>query len=1172
MTQTRIDWLDATLFTDFHAQLKGSKRAAKSQPQSWILPEIEGSLQAIVAAQVARQFKTQVLLVTHDEGSARSLSRDLTALLGEAKVSLNPSLDHGGDSARAFEGWGRLGERVSLLQDWPASKAAHVIVSPIASLMERVPSRAFLADATLRVKLGDEISLETWARNLASRGHRRVPLVEAPGEFAIRGGILDVFPVGEETPIRVELFGDEVDSIRRFEATTQRSVKTLKSATMMAISVSDYIRARRAPDSASLLDYLPSRKQGGVLVLQDRCDLMSACEETWKRGSADDLMSIEELFEQFDQSFSCEFQRWPEDPENNPRVLKIGARKQNLDLKDLASLGLALKERLAKGEDLSILAPSQHDLDIFRAWHRDRAEDWPSLDQLHCEVLDLGQGFRLRSVGTVLSTAELLDQMRNAPVRQSVQRRVHAQQSGREVSSLKDLQVGQAVVHVVHGIGLFRGVKTLEHSGTPRDHLVIEYRDKAKLYIPVDRIGLIRHYIGPRDSAPKLSKLGSSAWTKKKEKVAKACADLAADLLEIQASRKVQNGTAYPPDGEEMLSFEAQFPFEETVDQQKAIDCVKDDLELPIPMDRIVCGDVGFGKTEVALRAAFKVAVSGRQVAILAPTTVLAQQHFRTFHKRLKNSAVIVDVLSRFRTRAQQKETIARLKTGGVDIVVGTHRLLSKDVKFKDLGLVVIDEEQRFGVAHKETLKAMRRTVDVLTMTATPIPRTLHMALSGARDISVIASPPLGRIPVKSLVMRTNEGVIQRALELELARGGQVYFVHDRVSTIDRMAAMVQRLVPKAKVATIHGQMNEQIIEREMMAFINGKRDVLVATKIIENGLDVPRANTLIVNRADRFGLAELHQIRGRVGRHRLQAFAYFLLPAKGRITDVAEKRLRAIEEYSDLGAGFRIALRDLELRGAGNLLGAQQSGHIGDVGYDLYCRLLRQAVEDLRKRRKQGLGERPMEHIGVTKEAERKAKLQAPGLMSPRQRGEHVAKSVDLELDTGAVEIDLQVPSSIPESYMPDIGLKIEVYRKLASAESMADLEDLADELRDRYGRMPDSVRSMFALRAVRLVAVKAGVSRMRRDNKVVAVHYRDRQLLQAALSFHKSRVRWVEDGLAHVLPDDPGSTDQAMLDEIMAWFSAVDQAGLRRGRRLFGMVTESSKKRRPKKRSKRG
>jgi transcription-repair coupling factor (superfamily II helicase) len=673
------------------------------------------------------------------------------------------------------------------------------------------------------------------------------------------------------------------------------------------------------------------------------------------------------------------------------------------------------------------------------------------------------------------------------------------------IDSFADLEEGSPVVHVSHGVALFQGVVRRERDGKPRDFLQLEF-DGGTLYIPTERIGLIRRYVGPTLRAPRLSKLGGTGWQKKAKKAQEAVRDLAAQLLEVQAERQLRAGQAFPPDDRWQALFEESFPYTDTEDQARVTVEVKQDMELPRAMDRVVCGDVGYGKTEIAVRAAFKAVSAGYQVAVLCPTTVLAHQHRHTFSERMAAYPIRVEALSRFLSPAQQKVVVKGVAQGDVDVVLGTHRLLSRDVSFKKLGLVVVDEEQRFGVQHKERVKELRRTVDVLTLTATPIPRTLHMALSGARDISVLQSPPPGRSAVETKVVRFEKAHWKRVIERELARDGQLFVVHDRVKSIERVAGLIRELVPTARVLVVHGQMPEHDIEDRMLAFVEHKADVLVATTLIENGLDIRRANTLIVDRADRYGLAELHQLRGRVGRSDVRAYAYMVLPEGRELSSIAWRRLRAIEEFSDLGAGFQIAMRDLEIRGAGNVLGAAQSGHIANVGYDLYCRLLKRAVAEMRGELREAAGEK---------------------------------KSLDLErdldLDAGEIEVVLDVPAYVPDAYVDDVGLKIECYRKLAQATQEDDLQALEAELRDRYGPLPEVLLSLFKMRRLRVRAAGLGVLKITRQDRVLQLRCRSRERLEAGIRAHHERLRPIDTHMLYaVMPDHEGG-DEVQLDFLL-------------------------------------
>lgn len=1169
LNQPQLDWLEflpGKVLESLNRKGRGAKKTLKR-----VIGGSIGSLSGMVCAWLARRRKCAVLVLTADEFSAEQLAADCQDLLGADHVFVNPPLDDGGDVSRALEAWGRLADRIALLTRNPSQlKKPSVVVSSMSSLLERTPSPEFLEKVSLTLKVGEELNIDTFVKSLANRRHRRVTLVESPGEFAVRGGILDVFPVGAVRPYRIELFGDEIDSLRSFEPATQRSIEPHKSAQILMASVSDYLSARRQKDSVSLLHSFVSKQSAMPIVIVDYDSACAKAKATQARGRTEDMIEFETLHSELDRHDVFHIEKWAISAPD-VRFADLKARDVNIDCKTQEHFVYDLRVRLNEGDRVYLTCPTDQDEHRLRRILAKYDAELANHALLTLVQSQIGEGFRLPEKQlTLLTCAQLFDRLR-------VRRKVALQRYGSgdaagELTSLGDLRVGQAVVHVVHGLGLFRGVKTLEHENQPRDQLVIEYRDKALLYVPVDRIGLVRHFIGTSEHTPKLSKLGGSAWKRQKQKAEKACVDLAADLLEVQAARAVQEGFAYPQDDDDMASFEASFAFQETHDQLRTMAEVKNDLETEIPMDRLICGDVGFGKTEVAMRAAFKVVSAGKQVALIAPTTVLAHQHAHTFQERFRQTPMTIDVISRFRNRKQQRETIKKLKAGQIDIVIGTHRLFSSDIDFKDLGLLVIDEEQKFGVAHKETLKAMRRTIDVLTMTATPIPRTLHMALSSVRNISVIASPPQGRIPVKSVVTKFSEALIERVIREELQRGGQVYVVHDRVATIEKLAGLVQRLLPQASLGVVHGRLDEASLEQTMFDFIEGDLDILVATKIIENGLDVPRANTLIVNRADRFGLSELHQIRGRVGRHKVQAYAYFLLPRHRSFSPQAERRLRAIEEFSGLGAGFRIALRDLEIRGAGHLLGAQQSGHIGEVGYDLYCRLLRKAVSDLRGRQSRGenleRGESLTAKVKKLRQDQRPQKKPPSTLtrrpLTPKLAPANRDETIDLELDTGAVEFGFHVPVSIPESYLGDPKLKIELYRKLSSSNDLNELQQFSEELQDRFGPLPENVKCLFVLRALRLLAVLAGVTKMFRQDRVVVIKFQDRQLLQAALYGHRQSLRFIDDeknddeknddSTAHLLPHEPEAPDVEILDFLLEAFSALDSQGTLRERLRFG------------------
>jgi transcription-repair coupling factor (superfamily II helicase) len=649
----------------------------------------------------------------------------------------------------------------------------------------------------------------------------------------------------------------------------------------------------------------------------------------------------------------------------------------------------------------------------------------------------------------------------------------------RALDSFLDLAPGDLVVHLAHGIGRFRGMELLEKDGNKEEHLALEFRDNVRMYVPVTLIHLVQKYIGASKTTPTLSKVGGTLWGRQKSKVAAAVTDMASDMLRMQAERRARPGLACPPDSHLQQEFEASFPYAETKDQLAAIEETKDDLERARPMDRLICGDVGFGKTEVAMRAAFKAVDAGRQVAVLVPTTVLAEQHYRTFCDRMAEYPITIEVLSRFRTKGEQKQVLKLLESGGVDIVIGTHRLVQSDIRFKDLGLVVIDEEQRFGVEAKEMLKQLRLSVDVLTLSATPIPRTLHMSLLGIRDISNLTTPPLDRTAIETRVGRWDGELIRHAVVRELNRGGQVYFVHNRVYNIRTIADRLQSIVPEARIGIVHGQMAEHELEENMLGFVAGRIDILVATTIIESGLDIPNANTMFIHQADRYGLADLHQLRGRVGRYKHRAYCYLILEEGRVLTRTAARRLKAIEEFSELGSGFRIAMRDLEIRGAGNILGTEQSGHIATVGYELYCQLLENAVRRLK-------GE-------------------------PVRRQPHV-------------HIDLPVEAFLPNSYLAPGRQKVDIYRRLSALATVDELTAFEDELRDRFGPLPDAGKNLLAVKELQLRAFAWGISTVRLEAGYAVFEYTDPQRIRVLAARLEGRLRIVDARCAYfVLPNLP-------------------------------------------------
>ncbi len=899
-----------------------------------------------------------------------------------------------------------------------------VTVAPIQALLQPVPSPTRFAETLFLLKPGLELDpgrLKTW---LVDAEFERVDEVELPGHFSSRGCIVDLFPNGHELPLRVEFFGDRIDSIRRFDPSTQRSLAELPQAEVVNLARSEFFLGGRAP--VSLAEYLPPDTHAVLLEPGD-------VEERAIRYSAlaqdPSLIPYPRIFQKLVARGLLEIHTLPVERRTNS--VNFNVRSVQAFSSELAG-NLAALGRLVD-EGLQVLVVCSNDASKKRFDEILSDSGNPSLSRVRKITGRLSSGFRFDDLGiAITSDREVFSRYRERRERKHLK---HA----RPLDSFLELKPGDYVVHLVHGIGRFVGLQKLHKDFSSQECLVVQYRDKARLYVPVSRIDLVQRYVGLAGARPTIDKLGGVSWSRRKAAAASAVGNLAKDLLFLQALRDRSPGIAYPPDSDWHREFEASFVYEETEDQLSIAHQIKDDMELQKPMDRLVCGDVGYGKTELAMRAAFKAVSFGKQVAVLVPTTVLAQQHYKTFTERMAEYPVEIEVLSRFRTEREQQDIIQRTKKGRVDILIGTHRLIQNDVSFKDLGLVIIDEEQRFGVIHKEKLKRLRETVDVLTMTATPIPRTLHMSLLGIKDISALETPPRDRLAIDTRVLRFDAKQVREAILRELNRDGQVFFVHNRVYNIHTVATRIQQILPEAIIAIAHGQMHERELEDVMTEFLEGRIDVLVTTTIIESGLDIPNSNTIFINDADMFGLADLHQLRGRVGRYKHHAYAYLLLPEHRPVTPAARKRLRAIEELSQLGAGFEIALRDLEIRGAGNILGAEQSGHIAAVGHDLYGRLLDKAV-----RRTKGLP--PLEDVEVV--------------------------------------IRIGLDEYIPDQFIPSLATRMNIYRKLCRCRTHDEVQALAEELTDRFGPPPKPVLNMIALADLRVACRNLGILSVRTDD----------------------------------------------------------------------------------------
>jgi transcription-repair coupling factor (superfamily II helicase) len=926
------------------------------------------------------------------------------------------------------------GERLAVLDGLQAGGPI-IAVASVAAAVEPLPAPEAIAGATRVIRPGDLLPRDRFVAELQRGGYERAALVARAGEFAVRGGIVDVFPVGPADatrPVRFELWGDELDSIRQMDPLSQRSLDRVAEVTIRP--------ARLAPpegEAAALSSFLPA---GGLLILCEPAEAAAAARELIERAEragARPPLSWPAAAEPGDGArvMAVFAARAPEGEWHEIRMPAAGIEafggQTHLLAQMLATLvaeGLRVVVASAQaGRVVRILTDAGLGVELA-----ERLDAPPPAGRLVAVPLGLGRGFRIDAAGlAVVTDSEIVGWRRRRP-------RMRFLRDGERLSAWTDLTPGDLVVHVHHGIGRYQGLVRLPMDGSEREYLQLEYAQGDRLFVPTDQIHLVQRYIGVDGEAVKIHRLGGADWDREKRRVKEATRELAASLLALYAARASVPGHAFAPDTPWQREMEAAFPFRETPHQLRAIEEVKRDMESPRPMDRLVAGDVGYGKTEVALRAAFKAVMDGKQVAVVVPTTILAQQHYNVFSERFARFPVTVEILSRFRTRAEQKEIIERAAAGQVDVLIGTHRILGRDVRFRDLGLVVIDEEQRFGVAHKEHLKNLRKVVDVLTLTATPIPRTLHMSLAGLRDMTVMETPPEARVPIHTEIRPEDDGLIREAILREHARGGQVYVVHNRVETIERAARRIRRLVPEVRVGIAHGQMPEERLEHVMLDFLGGRFDVLVCTTIVEIGLDIPQVNTIIVQDAHLMGLAQMYQLRGRVGRADRQAYCYLLYPRTTPITHDAEQRLRAMAEFVELGSGLGLAMRDLEIRGAGNILGPEQHGHVAAVGFDLYCRLLDEAIREA--------------------------------------RGEIVEEARDPALELG-------VDAFLPPHLVPDELERMTYYRRLAVARTTDDVEAVAADLAERADPLPAPAQALIDAVRVRLAARDADVTAITRE-----------------------------------------------------------------------------------------
>ena len=1038
-----------------------------------------------------------MVVVTHSDVDAKNLYEDLSFYTTDVfYFPVREVVFYNVDAISGDLRWARLKVIKEILQN----ERKKIIVTSIDALTSLYTPKDYYLRYSMIIKTGDDIDLKEISKSLLQCGYERVEVVEGKGEFSFRGGILDVFPPTSAYPYRVELFGDEVDSIRTFNTESQRSIEKVEEFSIFPskeVIVDDECRSRAVQNineelkkvianvskenkesvekikgivgkNIELLNntyyfetidsYLPffyekldsffDYLQGYTFVVDD-----------FKRSSG----KMESIYYEFNENYMSFLQRGDILPSQNSLLLNKGELESKLENSSLITLSSFLnksdglfntvdigfeevtlnkyngqlnmliediQERKEKKYKTVILAGTRPrgerlvktlmEKGIFSTYK-------DSIDKIEAGEVVITFGNLLRGFDypelelSIISDKDIFGETRRKRSGKAVRKKGVA-----KITSFAELKPGDYVVHANHGIGVYKGIKQMAAGGTTRDYLDIVYDKGDKLYVPVDQLDLVQKYIGSEGNSPKINKLGGAEWQKAKAKARKSINEIAQDLVKLYAARATLKGHSFGKDTEWQRQFEDEFPYEETPDQLASLEEIKRDMESDKPMDRLLCGDVGYGKTEVAIRAAFKAVMDGKQVAFLVPTTILADQHYNNFIKRFSDFPIKIDMISRFRTPKQQKATLQALKEGNVDILIGTHRLVSKDIVFKDLGLLIVDEEQRFGVAQKEKIKGMKKNVDVLTLSATPIPRTLHMSLTGVRDISVIETPPEDRYPIQTYVVEQNDQLIRDAILREIGRGGQVYFVYNRVESIDSMANYIRDLVPECKVGIMHGQMTEKELETEMIAFMNKEYDVLVCTTIIETGIDISNVNTMIVHNADKMGLSQLYQLRGRVGRANRIAYAYFIYTKDKILTEVAEKRLKALKDFTELGSGFKIAMRDLEIRGAGNMMGSSQHGHMASIGYDLYCRMLEDTIK----------------------------------LIKGEIENEPIETSVDIKVD-----------AFIPSSYITDEIQKIEVYKKIAAIENINDFMEIKSELEDRYSSIPDSVYNLMDIAYIKSI-----------------------------------------------------------------------------------------------------
>ncbi|WP_426450010.1 transcription-repair coupling factor [Paenibacillus sp. S-38] len=1110
---------------DFKSIVSGIRSGMREQ----LIAGLTGSSRQVMLASLFEELQQPLFVVTHNMFAAQKMFEDLAELLPPEKVLLFPAQELLAAEA-AIASPEMLAQRIDALARLAAGFRGLVVV-PYAGMRRLLPDQASIAAAQMTVSVGETLELDKLVVRLVELGYERVERVERKGEMSVRGGILDLFPLTSPHPFRIELFDVEVDSIRSFDASDQRSIdkvqtllippcreivvdrKRLQSAAQQVHELLqeqiDKMTDRAAkdkllegigheiellreghsfqgmfkyvsllfPDRQTLLDYMP---EDTILIVDEPARLLETAkqlekdEAEWMTNSLQEGKSLPSLV--LSKPYETLLHRKPyptiymslflrQVPQTIPQnIVNFMCRVMQSFHGQMNLLKSEMERWKKAGAHVIMLASGAERVERMK-----RVLDDYGIEAPQIESGSLQTGFELPGIHLVVITEGEMFTQKQRKARK-VDKKI---ENAERIKNYQELKVGDYVVHVNHGIGKFVGIGTLEVGGIHKDYLHIMYAGGDKLSVPIDQIDQVQKYVGAEEGKePKIYKLGGTDWNRVKSKARASVQDIADDLIKLYAERQATVGYAFNNDSNYQQEFEGMFPYEETTDQLRAIEEIKQDMEKPRPMDRLLCGDVGYGKTEVAIRAAFKAAIDGKQVAVLVPTTILAQQHYETFRERFSGYPFNIQVLSRFRSKKEQTDTMKGVKAGTVDVVIGTHRLLSKDVQFKDLGLLIVDEEQRFGVSHKEKLKRLKTNVDVLTLTATPIPRTLHMSMLGVRDLSVIETPPENRFPVQTYVVEYSTNLVREAIERELAREGQVYYLYNRVQGITQMAEQITALVPEARVTVAHGQMSEQELEKTILDFLDGEYDVLVSTSIIETGVDIPNVNTLVVHDADKMGLSQLYQLRGRVGRSNRIAYAYFTYQRDKVLTEVAEKRLQAIKEFTELGSGFKIAMRDLSIRGAGNLLGAEQSGFIASVGFDLYSQML---GEEISKRKKE-------------------------------MGGEAVP-----ETKAWSTQLDIQLDAYIPGDYIYDSVQKIEIYKKVAAVQTLEEAAELHDELVDRFGDLPEAVHNL--LLAARL--------------KVYGAQYAIETISQKGLDYELK-----------IHPDQNGNLDGQKLFELSAEF----------------------------------